>query len=171
MATVTRIAGGLKREMQFTPDVCRAVIAVVGILPGMTAESVLADIEDVLAAERAKDPALQTEARLYPGGLFVSGTLEQDASAAPTASLRRAYARILASRQPSTARTPTTTRSVLRSVGSRRLPSVPARTVGRRSMNTFTFRRLSPRQKFWRSPFLISWASRHEPAAKALRAP
>ena len=38
MATVTRIAGGLKREMQFTPDVCRAVIAVVGILPGMTAE-------------------------------------------------------------------------------------------------------------------------------------
>jgi acetylornithine deacetylase/succinyl-diaminopimelate desuccinylase-like protein len=95
MAAVTRITGGLRREMQFTPDVCRAAIAVVGILPGMTAESVLADIEDVLAAERAKDPTLQTQARLYPGGLFVSGTLEQDATTAPTASLRRAYARVL----------------------------------------------------------------------------
>ena len=93
MTTVTRIMGGLKREMQFTPDVCRAVLAVVGVLPGMTAATVLADIEEVLIAERARDPSLQALARLYPGGLFVSGTQEEVAE--PVAALGRAYKRIL----------------------------------------------------------------------------
>lgn len=95
LITVLRIEGGLKREMQFTPDVCRAVVAVVGVVPGMTVESVMGDIDACLAAERARDPALQVSARSYPGALFVSGTIEQDESAQPAAALARAYEAVL----------------------------------------------------------------------------
>lgn len=93
--TILRIAGGVPREMQFTPDVCRVVLGVVGILPGMTADSVMADIEAVIAEAMKADPELDASARLYPGALFVDGTLEQDGDAEPTAALRKAYARVL----------------------------------------------------------------------------
>lgn len=92
---ILRVSGGLTREMQFTPDICRAVIAVVGILPGMDAASVMADIRGVIAAAAAADPELQASAQPYPGALFVDGTLEQDEAANPTAALARAYGRLL----------------------------------------------------------------------------
>lgn len=92
---ILRVSGGLPREMQFTPDVCRAVIAVVGILPGMDAGSVMADIRSVIDAAAAADPALRASARPYPGALFVDGTLEQDEAENPTAALSRAYGRLL----------------------------------------------------------------------------
>ena len=92
---ILRVSGGLPREMQFTPDVCRAVVAVVGILPGMDAEGVLADIRGVIDAAAAADPALRASARPYPGALFVDGTREQDEAANPTAALSRAYGRLL----------------------------------------------------------------------------
>lgn len=92
---ILRVSGGLKREMQFTPDICHAVIAVVGILPGMDEDSVLADIRGVLEAARAADRDLQASARPFPGALFVNGTLEQDETANPTAALARAYERLL----------------------------------------------------------------------------
>ncbi|TCT05012.1 M20 family metallopeptidase [Aquabacter spiritensis] len=95
MTTVLRISGGVPREMQFTPDLCRAVIGVVGIVPGMTEASVMADIASVLAAEMARDPELTALARPYPGALFVHGTIEQDGAAEPTAALRRAYLQTL----------------------------------------------------------------------------
>jgi acetylornithine deacetylase/succinyl-diaminopimelate desuccinylase-like protein len=91
LITVLRMEGGLKREMQFTPDVCRAVVAVVGVVPGMSVDGVMGDIEACLAAERVRDPALQVSARPYPGALFVSGTVEQDELAEPAAALGRAY--------------------------------------------------------------------------------
>lgn len=95
MAALIRVQGGVKREMQFTPDVARAVLAIVGILPGMTLESVMADIQAVIAAEVEKDPSLKVTARPYPGALFVDGTLEQDEAANPTVALSRAYHRLL----------------------------------------------------------------------------
>lgn len=95
MATVVRVGGGLPREMQFTPDLCRAVLAIVGIVPGMTADSVMADIERVIAHERTKDNALEAAARPYPGALFVGATLEEDEEKAPVRPLREAYRRIL----------------------------------------------------------------------------
>ncbi|MBR1191766.1 M20 family metallopeptidase [Bradyrhizobium sp. AUGA SZCCT0160] len=94
MTALVRVQGGVKREMQFTPDIARAVIAVVGILPGMTPDSVMADVQAVIAAETASDPELKATARPYPGALFVDGTLEQDENMNPTASLGRAYKRI-----------------------------------------------------------------------------
>lgn len=90
-----RCNGGLRREMQFTPDICKAVLAIVGIVPGMTPESVMADIEAVIAAHAEADPELQASARPYPGALFVNATLEQEPEAGPTRQLRDAYRRVL----------------------------------------------------------------------------
>ena len=95
MVAIIRVQGGVKREMQFTPDVAQAVLAVVGILPGMTPESVMADINKVIELQTALDPDLKATARPYPGALFVDGTLEQDENANPSAALSRAYQRIL----------------------------------------------------------------------------
>ena len=91
MVTVVRIEGGVKREMQFTPDRCRAVLAVVGVLPGMDEAGVLADIRRVIAEAAVADPALQATAEPYPQALFVDGTREQDPAANPTLALRAAY--------------------------------------------------------------------------------
>jgi len=95
MAALIRVNGGIKREMQFTPDMCHSVLAIVGIVPGMTAASVMADIQAVLDAHAAEDPDLQASARPYPGALFVDGTLERDEAADPTAAVSRAYSRML----------------------------------------------------------------------------
>jgi acetylornithine deacetylase len=95
MAALIRVSGGVPREMQFTPDQCRAVLAIVGIVPGMTADGVMADIQAVIDAERARDPDLVATARPYPNAMFVDGTIEQDEDADPSAAVRRAYGRIL----------------------------------------------------------------------------
>lgn len=95
MVAIIRVNGGIKREMQFTPDVCKAVLAVVGIVPGMTRDSVMADIDTVIEAAKTSDPALQATARPYPGALFVDGTGEQDPAANPTDALSRAYKHVL----------------------------------------------------------------------------
>lgn len=95
MVTVLRIAGGVPREMQFTPDSCKAVLGVVGILPGMTRDSVMADINRVIAGALAADPTLKAEARPFAGALFVDGTGEQEADAEPVRSLRKAYGEVL----------------------------------------------------------------------------
>jgi acetylornithine deacetylase/succinyl-diaminopimelate desuccinylase-like protein len=95
MVTVVRINAGVPGEMQFTPDRCTAVLAVIGIVPGMTRDTVMADIEARLAVERTRDNALQVTARPFPNALFVSGTIEQDAAAEPAGALRRAYQAVL----------------------------------------------------------------------------
>ncbi len=95
MVALIRVQGGIKREMQFTPDRARAVLAIVGILPGMTEDSVMADIQAVIDRHMRDDPTLQATARRYPGAMFVNGTREQDESAHPTLALSRAYSRML----------------------------------------------------------------------------
>jgi len=95
MAAIIRVSGGLNREAQFTPDISKAILAIVGIVPGMTKESVMADIDAVIAAAKAQDATLDAVARPYPGALFVDGTIEQQVGANPTAALRRAYKNLL----------------------------------------------------------------------------
>lgn len=95
MVALIRVQGGEKREMQFTPDKARAVLAIVGILPGMTVQSVMDDINAVIEKEARQDPTLKATARPYPGAMFVDGTLEQDEAANPTAALTHAYSRLL----------------------------------------------------------------------------
>jgi acetylornithine deacetylase/succinyl-diaminopimelate desuccinylase-like protein len=95
MVTVLRLNAGVPGEMQFTPDRCTAVLGVVGIVPGMTEESVMADINAALAREQTKDGELEASARPFPNALFVNATLAQDPAAQPTDALRQAYRAVL----------------------------------------------------------------------------
>jgi acetylornithine deacetylase/succinyl-diaminopimelate desuccinylase-like protein len=95
MVTVNRISGGLAREMQFTPDHCGVILGVVGLVPGMTQDSVMEDVNAVIELEARADKELKAIARPYPGTLFVDATLEQDEGADPTNAICRAYARVL----------------------------------------------------------------------------
>lgn len=91
----TRVGAGVPREMQFTPAECRAVIAVVGIVPGMTLESVLGDIQAVIDRLAAEDPTLKASIRQFPNSLFVPATEEVPAQSEPVAALTDAYQKIL----------------------------------------------------------------------------
>lgn len=93
--TVLRIAGGVAREMQFTPGKCKAVLGLVGLVPGMTTETVMADLQSVADQLSSKDPEINVKLRPYPGALFVNGTMEQDESAQPVAALSAAYQRLM----------------------------------------------------------------------------
>jgi acetylornithine deacetylase len=93
--TPVRIGGGVPGEMQFTPDRCMAVFAVVGLLPGMTQESVLADIDAVVQSFARQRTGLQAETRPFAGALFVAGTPELPSDAEPAAAIARAYKKIL----------------------------------------------------------------------------
>ncbi len=92
---ILRVSGGKPRELQFTPDESVAVLGVVGIVPGMTLDSILADIRAVLASATAEEPGLIATVDQYPGSLFVNATRELGRDAEPAAALRRAYARVV----------------------------------------------------------------------------
>ena len=95
MLTPVRIGGGVPGEMQFTPDYCKAVFAVVGLLPGMTQESVLTDIDAVVQSFAGQRTGLQAVTRPFPDALFVAGTPELPPDAEPAAAIARAYKKIL----------------------------------------------------------------------------
>jgi acetylornithine deacetylase/succinyl-diaminopimelate desuccinylase-like protein len=95
MLTPVRIGGGEPGEMQFTPDRCKAVFAVVGLVPGMTQESVLADIDKAVQAFVKQRKDLIATLRPFPGALFVTGTQELSPNAEPAAAIARAYRQIL----------------------------------------------------------------------------
>jgi acetylornithine deacetylase/succinyl-diaminopimelate desuccinylase-like protein len=95
MLTPVRIGGGVPGEMQFTPDRCSAVFAVVGLVPGMTQESVLADIDARVRWFMRQRSGGKARLRPFPGALFVTGTLELSPDAEPAAAIARAYRQIL----------------------------------------------------------------------------
>lgn len=93
--TALRIAAGEPQQLQFTPPECHIVLGLVGLVPGITQESVLADLGAAIARAEAADPELKASLRPYPGALFVAGTREEDENAEPVTSLRTAYRQIL----------------------------------------------------------------------------
>lgn len=93
--SVVRIRGGLPGEMQFSPDECTLTLAVVGIVPGMTMESVLADIENTLGELFANRNSVSYSARQVPGSLFVDATKAVSEDEQPCVSIRKAYRRLL----------------------------------------------------------------------------
>ena len=96
-ACVVRIAGGLRGEMQFTPDACDMVLAVVGILPGMTIEGIIEDIATQVSETLGIKQGDGFEIEQLPGSLFVKGTEPVPLDEEPNASLRKAYQKILGS--------------------------------------------------------------------------
>lgn len=95
LLTPVRIGGGLPGEMQFTPDRCKAVFAAVGLLPGMTEESVLRDVTAVVVSFVGQRPGLLAKVSRFPNALFVSGTEELAETAEPAATLARVYSEVL----------------------------------------------------------------------------
>ncbi len=93
--TVVRIRGGLEGEMQFSPDECVITLAVVGIVPGMTLDGIVADIEAVARASFAGDNRLGATVRQVPGSLFVEATPPVPTDEEPCLSLARAYGRLV----------------------------------------------------------------------------
>lgn len=95
MVCPTRIGAGVPREMQFTPAECRTVIAVVGLVPGMTLASVTADIQAVIDQLANEDSSFAASVRQLPNSLFVAATEEVPETAEPVAALTDAYQKVL----------------------------------------------------------------------------
>ena len=95
MVCVTRLTAGEPRELQFTPGECRAIVAIVGIVPGMTLESILADINAEISELAATDKDFKATVGQVPNSLFVPATEEVPEADEPVASLTRAYNNVL----------------------------------------------------------------------------
>ena len=93
--SVVRIRGGLPGEMQFSPDDCTLTLAVVGIVPGMTLESIIADIDRTVDGSLGNRNSVSHTVRQVPGSLFVEATKAVDADEQPCVSIRKAYRRLL----------------------------------------------------------------------------
>lgn len=92
---VVRINGGLPGEMQFSPDSCTLSLAVVGIVPGMTIESVLSDIQSSVETHFSGRNDIKIGLRQMPGSLFVGATNAVSADEEPVATLTKTYQAIL----------------------------------------------------------------------------
>jgi acetylornithine deacetylase len=92
---VVRINGGLPGEMQFSPDSCTLSLAVVGIVPGMTMESILGDIEAAISSHFSGRNDVHFSLRQMPGSLFVEATPAVGENEEPVATLSAVYQSIL----------------------------------------------------------------------------
>lgn len=92
---VVRTRGGLAGEMQFSPDSCVLTLAVVGILPGMSIDSVIADISQTVGDSLKSYPQAGFTVRQVPDSLFVCGTEAVPEKEEPNLSLAKAYGQIL----------------------------------------------------------------------------
>lgn len=89
--SVVRIRGGLAGEMQFSPDRCSITVAVVGIVPGMTMESVITDIQRTTDEVFGNSNSVSTTVQQVPGSLFVPATAVVPDNEEPCLSLRSVY--------------------------------------------------------------------------------
>ncbi len=92
---VVRINGGLPGEMQFSPDSCTLTLAVVGIMPGMTIDTVIEDISAVVSRTLDSVENANFSVRQVPDSLFVQGTEPVPENEEPNVSIAKAYQQIL----------------------------------------------------------------------------
>ncbi|MEM6451864.1 MAG: M20 family metallopeptidase [Cyanobacteria bacterium P01_D01_bin.105] len=90
-----RIEAGKIGEGQFTPPSCKARVWVIGLVPGMTYESIVADIDKVLTQMKAEDETIQATVTQVEGETFVPASIQVDKEAAHVQVLSNAYQRIL----------------------------------------------------------------------------
>lgn len=96
--TIVRIRGGLPAEMQFSPDTCTITMAVVGLVPGMTLDSVLVDIQAVANGVLGGSNQARASVRQVPGSLFVNATEPVPMDEEPCRSLAATYGRLMGGR-------------------------------------------------------------------------
>lgn len=94
-ACIVRINGGLPGEMQFSPDSCKLTLAVVGIVPGMTMESVLSDIQSELDRTLRGRNNVKFSVSQVVGSLFVGATEPVGKDEEPILSLTKSYQSLL----------------------------------------------------------------------------
>ena len=98
--TIVRIRGGLPGEMQFSPDECVLTLAVVGIVPGMTIDSVISDLT-VVADSLFKDREdISFTVNQVPGSLFVDATEPVPVDEEPCKSISKSYALLMGGKLP-----------------------------------------------------------------------
>ncbi|MGB7247613.1 MAG: M20 family metallopeptidase [Phormidesmis sp.] len=92
-----KIEAGKIGEGQFTPPSCKARVWVIGLVPGMSYESIVADMEGAIAQLQADDPTIQATITQVAGETFVPASIEVPEEAAHVQTLAKAYQRILGS--------------------------------------------------------------------------
>ena len=98
--TIVRIRGGLAGEMQFSPDECTVTLAVVGIVPGMTMQSIIADLENEVSNLFQNRTDLSDNVQQVPDSLFVEATEPVPIDEEPCKSIRKAYATLMNGSEP-----------------------------------------------------------------------
>jgi acetylornithine deacetylase len=86
--------------MQFSPDTVTITLAVVGIVPGMTPESVITDIEKLAASLYGSSNNVGFSVRPVEGSLFVEATEPVPVDQEPCVSLSSAYSRLMGGKAP-----------------------------------------------------------------------
>lgn len=98
--TIVRVRGGLEGEMQFSPDSCTITLAVVGIVPGMTIESITRDIQAVADGVISGSNQVTASVRQVPGSLFVEATEPVPMDQEPCISISNAYKKLMNGAEP-----------------------------------------------------------------------
>jgi len=90
--SVSSIESTKAEERQFVPNFCKVQLAVVGLVPGMTKESVLSDVQNVINKLKAKDKDFDAEVKLskiWNG--FMPPTIESDENSLHLNALMQSY--------------------------------------------------------------------------------
>lgn len=90
-----KIEAGQIGEGQFTPPSCKARVWVIGLVPGMTYDSIVADMEKVIAGLQGDDPTFQATITQVKGETFVPASTEVPKEAVHVQVLSKAYQRVL----------------------------------------------------------------------------
>ena len=98
--TIVRIRGGLPGEMQFSPDECVLTLAVVGIVPGMTIDSVIKDLTDVADSLFKDREDISFAVNQVPNSLFVDATEPVPVDEEPCKSISKSYALLMGGKLP-----------------------------------------------------------------------
>jgi acetylornithine deacetylase/succinyl-diaminopimelate desuccinylase-like protein len=98
--TIVRIRGGLPGEMQFSTDECHLTMAVVGIVPGMTLDSIIQDVNSVVASLFSARDDIEFLVEQVPGSLFVEATDPVPMDEEPCRSISKAYAALMDGKKP-----------------------------------------------------------------------
>jgi acetylornithine deacetylase len=98
--TIVRIRGGLPGEMQFSPDECVLTLAVVGIVPGMTIDSVISDLTLVADSLFKDREDISFTVNQVPGSLFVDATEPVPVDEEPCKSISKSYALLMGGKLP-----------------------------------------------------------------------
>lgn len=90
-----KVEAGQVGEGQFTPPSCKARVWVIGLVPGMTYESILQDLSGKIAEIKADDPTLNVTITPVEGETFVPASVEVSKDAAHVQAISKAYQKIL----------------------------------------------------------------------------